>query len=94
MPFQIGMHYSVFLLFLSMNSFSRRWKEKSEDWIVVEPFFELRDEFFRILEILLKRLWNFVEISSGFNKIKKKDCNENRQQDRPNSGDKKENIHF
>ena len=55
MPFQIGMHYKI-LLFLSMNLSSRRWKEKSEDWVVVEPFFEFCNEFFRILKVLLERL--------------------------------------
>jgi hypothetical protein len=57
------------LFFLVVASAARRRKEEPENHIAFEPFFEIKQEFFRFIEMFLQLLGNLIEIFAGFDEI-------------------------
>jgi len=48
-------------------------EEKSEKEIILEPIFEFRNEFFRILDMILNLLRERIKVFPRFNEIKESD---------------------
>ena len=70
----------------------REREEELEKQVILQTFLQFLDEFFRLLEVSLKRLRKYMDIFSGLDQVIEKDGSQNSNDNRGHGGDKKEYV--
>lgn len=64
----------MFRIFFLSSFFASRWREENpKNHVFLEPFFEIKDEFFRFFEMSLQFFGNQIEVSASFDEIEEED---------------------